>query len=46
MRCRCITCKENENGYCTCSSYVEISEDGSCDSMLVPTNISKTKEKE
>lgn len=36
MRCRVLNCKENENGYCTCSSYVEIDEDGYCDSMFIP----------
>lgn len=36
MRCRVYNCKENENGFCCCSSYVEINENGECDSMYVP----------
>ena len=35
MRCAVLNCKENENGYCSCSSYVEIEEDGSCSEMFV-----------
>ena len=31
MRCNCIMCIENEDGYCSCPSYVTISEDGSCE---------------
>jgi hypothetical protein len=37
MRCAVLNCKENENGYCTCSSYVEIDETGSCTEMFILT---------
>lgn len=35
MRCAVLKCKENQNGYCSCSSYVEIDESGSCSEMLI-----------
>lgn len=31
MVCNCKTCIENEDGYCSCSSYVAISESGYCE---------------
>ena len=37
MRCRVLKCIENESGYCLCSSYVEIDENGECSCMCVPT---------
>ena len=35
MRCECLGCKENEGGYCGCDSYVVITEDGKCDSVVL-----------
>lgn len=35
MRCCVLKCHENEDGYCMCSSYVEINENGQCKSMRV-----------
>ncbi len=35
MRCDCLLCENNEDGYCLNSSYVCITEDGMCDSMLL-----------
>lgn len=35
MRCRVLKCRENEDGCCMCSSYVEIDENGQCDCMRV-----------
>ena len=31
MRCNCRMCIENEDGYCSCPSYVTISESGYCE---------------
>ena len=36
MRCECYECRENEGGYCLCSSYVTITVNGECDSMYIP----------
>ena len=36
MRCAACDCRENENGYCGCPSYVCIDENGQCDSYYVP----------
>ena len=33
MRCDCLMCEHNEDGYCLNYSYVWITEDGMCDSM-------------
>lgn len=33
MRCFCFKCYENEDGYCSCSSYVIIDENGECNMM-------------
>lgn len=38
MRCEVLNCKENEDGYCTCASYVTITADGMCDQMYIPTD--------
>jgi hypothetical protein len=35
MRCDCLLCENNEDGYCLNSSYVCITEDGMCDSTLL-----------
>lgn len=35
MRCAVLGCIKNENGYCLDSSYVQITKDGECDSILV-----------
>lgn len=35
MRCSVYNCRENENGYCSCSSYVQITEKGMCDCMFI-----------
>ena len=37
MRCRVYKLYENEGGYCMCSSYVEIDDNGQCDRTYVPT---------
>ena len=34
MRCNCLKCINNDDGYC-CAS-IEIDEDGECDSLLIP----------
>lgn len=36
MRCQCLRCRENEDGYCGCESYVCIGPDGTCDQMVIP----------
>ncbi|MBO7696631.1 MAG: hypothetical protein J6T10_28725 [Methanobrevibacter sp.] len=33
MRCYCFKCYNNEDGYCSCSSYVAINENGKCTIM-------------
>ena len=35
MRCSCLKCVHNTDGYCECSSYIEIDENGECDSMWI-----------
>lgn len=35
MRCYCSKCYENENGYCSCSDYVNIDENGECTIMNI-----------
>ena len=35
MRCAVLKCRENENGYCLSSSYVQIDETGSCSEMFI-----------
>ena len=37
MRCGVLNCIENENGYCTASSYVGIDNNGCCDSIRIVT---------
>lgn len=37
MICYCYQCWDNEDGYCSRSSYVVIDEDGRCDSVYIPT---------
>ena len=37
MLCNCYQCWDNEDGYCSRSSYVVIDEDGRCDSVYIPT---------
>lgn len=45
MRCRVLDCIENVNGYCLASSYIEIDENGECDSICVPTEEENTIQK-
>ena len=37
MTCRVYNCLHNEDGYCHASSYIELDEDGCCDTIVVPT---------
>lgn len=37
MLCYCYQCWDNEDGYCSRSSYVVIDEDGMCDSVYIQT---------
>lgn len=39
MRCKAYNCKENDNGYCSCDSYVTIDEEGCCEEYLPITNM-------
>lgn len=34
MRCYAYNCRNNDDGYCEIDSYITITEDGECDSML------------
>jgi hypothetical protein len=43
MRCAVLNCRENENGYCLSSSYVQIDETGSCSEMFI---IAKSEEED
>lgn len=45
MRCRALECRENENGYCTCDSYIEIDETGQCDMFLQITESENIEKK-
>lgn len=38
MHCAVLNCIENENGYCMCSSYVEIDADGCCTETRIKSN--------
>lgn len=38
VRCRVRNCIENDNGYCMCSSYVEIDEDGTCSEITTKSD--------
>ena len=33
MRCHCLKCVHNIDGFCECSSYIEIDKNGKCDSI-------------
>ena len=33
MRCHCLKCVHNIDGFCECSSYIEIDKNGECDSI-------------
>lgn len=46
MRCNCIMCIENEDGYCSCPSYVTISEDGSCETATIVSTVDINREEE
>lgn len=35
MRCNCLKCVHNIDGFCECSSYIEIDKNGECDSMWI-----------
>ena len=35
MRCNCLKCVHNIDGFCECSSYIEIDKNGECDSMCI-----------
>lgn len=35
MRCSCIKCLYNNEGYCEDSSYITIDEHGECENMLI-----------
>lgn len=35
MRCAVVKCEYNEGGYCSRSSYIQITEDGECDSIFI-----------
>ena len=37
MRCEVLKCRENENGYCSCDSYVGIDKNGECNMMFIPS---------
>ena len=37
MRCNARNCRNNEDGYCTCENYIEISAEGTCDNYYVPS---------
>ena len=37
MRCAVLKCRENENGYCLSSSYVQIDETGCCSEICIMT---------
>lgn len=46
MRCEVLNCIENENGYCMCSSYVGIDNNGRCDTMRIVIKDEGTEEDE
>lgn len=33
MRCDCEVCRNNEDGYCLCGSYIRLDENGVCTDM-------------
>lgn len=35
MRCDVLNCRENNDGYCSCESYVSIGSDGTCSQMFI-----------
>lgn len=44
MVCNCRTCIENEDGYCSCSSYVTISESGYCETATIVSTVDIDRE--
>lgn len=38
MRCRCLECINNEDGYCGCYDPIEIDENGECDCLWILTD--------
>lgn len=46
MRCDCVKCENNEDGYCETGSYVRIDENGFCESMLISSDVKEPKNAE
>lgn len=46
MRCGCYACKENKKGQCTCPEYIEITPEGECSMMWIPTEEPEDEEAE
>lgn len=46
MRCNCRDCIENEDGYCSCPSYVTIFRNGGCETATVVSAVDLTEQEE